>query len=34
MVLAELGHELRNGVLLPLGRPNRLPFAFQTATVM
>ena len=34
MVAAELGHELRSRVLLPLGRLSKLPFAFQTVTAM
>lgn len=32
LVPAELGHELRSRVLLPLGRLSKLPFAFQTVT--
>ena len=32
LVPAEMGHELRSRVLLPLGKFIKLPFAFQTVT--
>lgn len=32
MAPAEMGHELRSRVLLPLGKLIKLPFAFQIVT--